>query len=176
MIIPLGGIGSRFQKEGYERPKPFIRVLGKEMILWVVDSLKLAPEDRLVIVYNPGFMSLNDYMEIVRERVPDVIFVQLAGPTRGAAETVLFGLQLLIGGQLLESGVFGDLDVGTADGLSLSRMKKRSDKLVGRLGSVAGVVDSTREELAESKTSLNCGRVEYESTDALANVSHGALS
>ena len=55
-------------------------------------------------------------------------------------------------------------------------MKKRSSKLVGRLGSVAGVVDSTREELTESKTSLNCGRVEYEGTDALANVSQGALS
>ena len=55
-------------------------------------------------------------------------------------------------------------------------MKKRSSKLVGRLGSVAGVVDSTREELAEAETSLNCGRVEYEGTDALANVSQGALS
>ena len=35
IIIPLGGLGSRFQTEGYARPKPFVRVLGKEMILWV---------------------------------------------------------------------------------------------------------------------------------------------
>ena len=55
-------------------------------------------------------------------------------------------------------------------------MEERSSELVGRLGSVAGVVDSTREELAEAETSLNCGRVEYEGADALANVSQGALS
>ena len=56
-MIPLGGIGSRFQKEGYKYPKPFVKVLGKEMILWVVDSLALAPEDTLVVVYNPAFLA-----------------------------------------------------------------------------------------------------------------------
>jgi hypothetical protein len=29
VVIPLGGVGSRFQTEGYlQRPKPFIPVLG----------------------------------------------------------------------------------------------------------------------------------------------------
>ena len=55
-------------------------------------------------------------------------------------------------------------------------MEKWSNELVGRLCSMAGVVDSTREELTESETSLNCGRIEYEGADALANVSQGALS
>ena len=50
IIIPLGGLGSRFQNEGYSRPKPFVRVLGKEMIKWVIDNLKIGPEDALVIV------------------------------------------------------------------------------------------------------------------------------
>ena len=39
MMIPLGGLGSRFQKEGYTRPKPCVQVMGKPMILWVLDSL-----------------------------------------------------------------------------------------------------------------------------------------
>lgn len=43
VIVPLGGLGTRFQNEGYNRPKPFVRVLGKEMILWVLDSLNLGP-------------------------------------------------------------------------------------------------------------------------------------
>ena len=59
IIIPLGGLGSRFQNEGYSRPKPFVRVLGKEMIRWVVDNLKLGEEDALVIVFNPSFMSMD---------------------------------------------------------------------------------------------------------------------
>jgi molybdopterin-guanine dinucleotide biosynthesis protein A len=47
IIIPLGGVGSRFAAEGYTRPKPLIRVLGKEMIRWVLDSLDLQPNDQV---------------------------------------------------------------------------------------------------------------------------------
>ena len=54
-------------------------------------------------------------------------------------------------------------------------MEERSSELVGRLSDVAGVVDGAREELAETETSLNCGRVEYICTDALADVTQGAL-
>ena len=55
-------------------------------------------------------------------------------------------------------------------------MEERSSELVGRLSNVAGIVDGTRAELAETETSLSCGRVEYKGTDALADVSQGALS
>ena len=55
-------------------------------------------------------------------------------------------------------------------------MEERSSELVGRLSDVAGVVDGTREELAETETSPNCGRVEHTLTDALADVTQGALS
>ena len=47
IIVPLGGVGSRFASEGYVRPKPLIRVLGKEMIFWVLDSLTINPEDQV---------------------------------------------------------------------------------------------------------------------------------
>ncbi|KAH8064478.1 hypothetical protein JL722_1352 [Aureococcus anophagefferens] len=68
VMIPLGGIGSRFQKEGYKYPKPFVKVLGKEMILWVVDNLKLGPKDTLVVVYNPKFLDMRELMEMVTVR------------------------------------------------------------------------------------------------------------
>ena len=41
VMIPLGGLGSRFSKEGYYRPKPFVKVLGKEMILWIIENLNV---------------------------------------------------------------------------------------------------------------------------------------
>ena len=93
MMIPLGGIGSRFQKEGYKYPKPFVKVLGKEMIIWVVDSLKLGPKDTLVVVYNPAFLDMRELMEMVVDRVPGTVLVELPRPTLGAAETVRFGLE-----------------------------------------------------------------------------------
>ena len=92
VMIPLGGIGSRFQKEGYTRPKPFVSVLGKPMILWVLDSLKLGPQDSLVVVYNPAWMSPK-YWEAVIALYPRLQLVELPGATRGAAETVLIGLK-----------------------------------------------------------------------------------
>ena len=91
VMIPLGGIGSRFQKEGYTQPKPFISVLGKPMILWVLDSLKLGENDTLVVVYNPGWMSPK-FWELVRGKYPGLHLIELPGPTRGAAETVQIGL------------------------------------------------------------------------------------
>eukprot|EP01065_Artemidia_motanka_P010293 TRINITY_DN15435_c0_g1_i1.p1 TRINITY_DN15435_c0_g1~~TRINITY_DN15435_c0_g1_i1.p1 ORF type:complete len:429 (+),score=148.09 TRINITY_DN15435_c0_g1_i1:67-1353(+) len=95
VIVPLGGVGSRFQKEGFlNRPKPFVRVHGKEMILWVLDNLKLRADDALTLIFNPKWMSMSEYMrEIVAEKYPAVNLVELPGPTRGAAETVLIGLR-----------------------------------------------------------------------------------
>ena len=58
-------------QEGYTRPKPFISVLGKPMIMWVLDSLRLGPDDSLVIVYNPGWMSPK-YWEPVCAKYPQL--------------------------------------------------------------------------------------------------------
>ena len=117
VMIPLGGIGSRFQKEGYKYPKPFVRVLGKEMILWVVDSLKLRKEDSLVVVYNPAFLDMRELMEMVVQHVPGTILVELPGPTRGAAETVRIGLEGLSASQrsrptmLVDGDAFYTVDI-----------------------------------------------------------------
>lgn len=87
VMIPLGGLGTRFQREGYTRPKPFVSVMGRPMILWVLDSLNVRADDSLVIVYNPAFLS-KKYWPIVTAAYPRIRFVELQGPTRGAAETV----------------------------------------------------------------------------------------
>ena len=91
-MIPLGGIGSRFQKEGYTQPKPFVNVFGTPMIVKVIDSLKLKPTDALVIVYNPKFIDRSLWTPL-KATYPTMQLVELGGPTRGAAETVLIGLK-----------------------------------------------------------------------------------
>lgn len=97
VIVPLGGVGNRFQKEGYvTRPKPFVQVLGKPLLMWVLENLHLEADDTLVIVFNPEFMNLGLFMrQFVLEAFPTCKLVELAGPTRGAAETVLLGLRAL---------------------------------------------------------------------------------
>ncbi|CAE7742034.1 klhl36 [Symbiodinium microadriaticum] len=78
------------------RPKPFIPVLGKPMISWVVDNLSLQADDSLIIIFNPSWMSMKNFMqEILADKDSRIRLVELPGPTRGAAETVLIGLQAL---------------------------------------------------------------------------------
>mmetsp|Transcript_1143 Transcript_1143/g.2622 ORF Transcript_1143/g.2622 Transcript_1143/m.2622 type:complete len:836 (-) Transcript_1143:332-2839(-) len=100
LIIPLGGIGSRFQKEGYMQPKPFVRVLGMGMVRWLIENMQGAvPEDSLVIIYNPKFLTMEQKMQRLAEdlekKFASVKLVRLPGPTRGAAETVQFGVKAL---------------------------------------------------------------------------------
>ena len=130
VIIPLGGLGSRFQKEGYlTRPKPFVRVLGKEMILWVVDNLSIRSDDGLVLVYNPSWMSMDVFMrEILAAKYPQATLVELPGPTRGAAETVLLGLRGLDKGVRGRATLLADGDTFyTAD--IVNRFREASARL-----------------------------------------------
>ena len=39
IVIPMAGLGSRFAKEGFTKPKPFIDVNGKPMIVRVLENL-----------------------------------------------------------------------------------------------------------------------------------------
>ena len=90
IIIPLGGIGARFTREGHtSRPKPFVRVLGKEILIWIIESLCMRDQDALVIVYNPAFANIKVCMEnlLLARSVNRIHIVELPGETRGAADT-----------------------------------------------------------------------------------------
>lgn len=39
LVIPMGGLGSRFEKEGYTTPKPFLPIQGKCMYKWVLENM-----------------------------------------------------------------------------------------------------------------------------------------
>jgi len=103
IIVPLAGVGSRFLKEGYVRPKPFVRAHGKELILWLVENLTFNSDDVLVFVYNRApdvgmspqnfFLLVDDFFAKSNSPKPTVIYVALDASTAGAAETVLRGIE-----------------------------------------------------------------------------------
>jgi HAD superfamily hydrolase (TIGR01509 family) len=39
LVIPMGGLGSRFADKGYSIPKPFLPIHGKSMYKWVIDNM-----------------------------------------------------------------------------------------------------------------------------------------
>jgi len=133
VIIPLGGVGTRFRQEGYvTRPKPFVPVLGKPMILWVLESLCLQEKDSLVIVFDPNWMNSGSFMrEVVGSRYPHITLVELEAPTRGPAETVLLGLRALSQEKRLRPTLLADGDTFyTVDVVKLFRSVARTNNAV----------------------------------------------
>ena len=41
ILFPIAGLGTRFKKNGYIDPKPFVKFKGKPLIEWSLSSLKL---------------------------------------------------------------------------------------------------------------------------------------
>ncbi|MGQ9806147.1 MAG: glycosyltransferase family 2 protein [Chlorobiales bacterium] len=90
IVIPMAGRGSRFQKEGYELPKPLIPVLGKPMIQVVINNLRPNRPHRFI------FICLQEHLEKynVAEKLKtwagdDTEIVTVNQVTEGAACTVL---------------------------------------------------------------------------------------
>jgi len=96
VVIPIGGIGQRFKDEGYLMPKPLINVLGKPMIYRVIDNLNLSEDDNVYIIYNNQLKEYN-FKDLIRFYFPkkNIYFISLDFLTKGAAETVLTGLNEL---------------------------------------------------------------------------------
>lgn len=86
IIIPLGGVGKRFSDNGYVKPKPLIKVLGKEVIFWLLDSLNIKKEDSVYIPYNE-YLDIYNFKEVVNDLYPNINLTSLP-PTNGPSETI----------------------------------------------------------------------------------------
>ena len=94
IIIPLCGIGKRFQEAGYDLPKPLITVFDKKMIGRVLDSIDYSSEDNLFIIYH---YSLDEYgfSTYIQTHYPCIRLIPIYKRTDGAAETILYGIQYI---------------------------------------------------------------------------------
>lgn len=90
VIIPIGGIGSRFAKDGYRFPKPLINIVGQPMPLWLIENLSLRPKDTLWIAVNEQIDHEFRIGQLVSKNFPKVNMklLLLRNQTKGASETV----------------------------------------------------------------------------------------
>jgi HAD superfamily hydrolase (TIGR01509 family) len=98
IMIPLGGIGSRFKEKNYKEPKALIEVNGKPIIYWLIDNLKIINSTTIIIPYN-----FNEYKDMcfenkLKKKYPDIDFkfYPIYNNTRGAVETIKIGIDYLI--------------------------------------------------------------------------------
>ncbi len=94
IVIPMAGMGSRFQQEGYKKPKPFIDVAGKPMICRVIDNLKYPDATYYLIARKEH---LDAEKEIVQEIESNynAKFIAIDKLTEGTACTVLFAREFI---------------------------------------------------------------------------------
>lgn len=93
IIIPLGGLGTRFRQAGYNNPKPLVNAMGKPIIYWLLDCLQLDNINQIIIPYNNELTKYR-FEDKLRKDYPSINFnfVNLVSDTRGAIETILFAL------------------------------------------------------------------------------------
>jgi len=95
IIIPLGGKGERFKKEGFNKPKPLIKVLDKEILFYVIDHLVIHKDDILFIIYNKD-LDGDDFNNIMKNKYPIIHLIKLDKDTKGASETIFIGLDKIM--------------------------------------------------------------------------------
>lgn len=89
IVIPMAGAGSRFAKAGYEKPKPFIDVNGKPMIVRVLENLAY-PDARYILVARKEHMEKEATLVKEIEEKYNAIFIPIDKLTEGTACTVLY--------------------------------------------------------------------------------------
>ena len=67
IIIPIGGVGKRFKDNGYTLPKALIKVFGKPILYYLIDSLNLENIDFIYIPYNQEYSNYNFESQLTKD-------------------------------------------------------------------------------------------------------------
>lgn len=95
IVIPMAGRGSRFAEQGYELPKPLIRVHGKPMIDVVVSNLRPDCAHRFIFICLREHGAEYGLEEHLAELTPGCEIVYVDQVTEGAACTVLLAKKFI---------------------------------------------------------------------------------
>jgi dTDP-glucose pyrophosphorylase len=94
IVIPMAGAGSRFVKEGYKKPKPFIDVAGMPMIERVIENLNCKDAKFILIGRKAHLEGEKKLVDNICKKY-DVMFIGIDKLTEGTVCTVLFARQYI---------------------------------------------------------------------------------
>ncbi|MGI7831867.1 glycosyltransferase family 2 protein [Campylobacter jejuni] len=89
IVIPMTGLGSRFAKAGFDKPKPFIDVLDKLMIVRVLENLKYKDARYILIARKEHLTKEKKLVDEIKNNF-NVEFIPIDKLTEGTACTVLY--------------------------------------------------------------------------------------
>lgn len=94
ILIPMAGLGSRFAKEGYDKPKPFIDVNGKPMIVRVLENLAYPDANYILIGRKDHLEQEKNLINEIKSQF-NVTFIGIDKLTEGTACTALYARYLI---------------------------------------------------------------------------------
>ena len=94
IIIPLGGRGERFAKNGFILPKPLIKIFEKCMIDYVLDNINYTNDDKIFIIYNTNLDNF-DFSKYINNKYPSINLIKI-NDTKGAVETLYIGIDYIL--------------------------------------------------------------------------------
>jgi dTDP-glucose pyrophosphorylase len=94
IVIPMAGAGSRFSQAGYEKPKPFIDVAGKPMIVKVLENLAYPDAKYILIARKEHLQKEQALVARIKENY-NATFVTVDALTEGTACTILYARNLI---------------------------------------------------------------------------------
>lgn len=92
IVIPMAGLGSRFVKAGYDKPKPLIPINGKPMISLVCDNLFV--NAYFIFIINSEHEKYN-VSDLLKQISPDCTIIKVDKVTEGAACSVLLASEYI---------------------------------------------------------------------------------
>lgn len=96
VVMPIGGVGSRFSKAGISTPKPLIDVAGKPMFLRAIESVQRIHDDlKFIFVIREDQNESHQLGDRIKREVPESEILVLKGDTGGASSTVIAARALI---------------------------------------------------------------------------------
>lgn len=89
ILMPMGGLGSRFAQQGFTTPKPLILVDGKPMFKRSLDSFAALEDKKYLFVIRQDHEDRYNLSSQIIQEIPDADITILQGNTRGAVETCM---------------------------------------------------------------------------------------
>lgn len=89
ILMPMGGLGSRFSKQGYTLPKPLIEVDGKPMFLRALESFNTLADPVFIFVLRKEQVEQYSLDKQILAHLPEAKISILDHDTRGAVETCM---------------------------------------------------------------------------------------
>lgn len=91
IIIPMEWLGSRFSKEWYQKPKPFLEIWNKTMIESVIDSLNIPW--KVILILSWSMIDNNRYIQEelkkFNKKYRDILFIKSYDKLEWAAKSCL---------------------------------------------------------------------------------------